>query len=466
GVPHTSLRWHYRSTHESLITFSNVSFYDGGLFTFPSTETDSHARGVQFEYVEDGVYEGKGVNLTEARRVADAVMRHARETPDLSLGVGTFSLRQQLAIQDELEARRRQDPSAEGFFAPKEEGGFFVKNLENIQGDERDVIFLSVTYGRGPDGKIRHHFGPINGENGWRRLNVLTTRARRHMRVFSSMRGDEINSAQTTSRGAKLLHEFLLYAEHGRLEVPMEAAAGSDDERLLEKDVHNELTRHGIRLQPRVGMAGYRIDFGVLDDAAPGRFLCGIECDGPAYRDAETVRDRDRLRHEVLEARGWTLLRVWSTDWFKDRPGQVDRLLRQIEEARQRAALIPAPSPMIEMEDVRAGLSLARDGASPSPTSENSSPQARLPFPQYPPASRYAGLPAESIPPEAYREMIVGVLRQAGSLERSELIKEVRALLGYKRTGSKLEKAIGSVIDDLLARGVLGEGSSGLRLRE
>src|SRR5690606_38259783 len=156
---------------ESLITFSNASFYDADLYTFPSVYTDAHARGLAFEYVPDGVYEGKGLNLGEARRVADAVVRHAKEHPKLTLGVGTFNLRQQIAILDELDVRRRQDPSLEPFFAAGRDEPFFVKNLENIQGDERDVIFLSVTYAKNRAGVLRHNFGPINGENGWRRLN-------------------------------------------------------------------------------------------------------------------------------------------------------------------------------------------------------------------------------------------------------------------------------------------------------
>jgi very-short-patch-repair endonuclease len=343
GLPMSRLKWHYRSAHESLITFSNVSFYDADLYTFPSVETGTDSAGVQFRFVDDGVYEGKGLNLAEARRVADEVVRFAKEQldrrergePAQSLGVGTFNLRQQLAIQDELEQRRRDDPSIEPFFDRGVPEPFFVKNLENIQGDERDTVFLSVTYAKGPDGKLRYNFGPLNGENGWRRLNVLTTRARRRMLVFSSMRGDEINAAATTSRGAQLLREFLRYAEHGRLDGTI-ASASAATESPFERDVLRELTLRGLTVVPQVGTAGYRIDLGVLDETTPGRFLCGIECDGVAYHSSETARDRDRLRQQVLEARGWTIHRVWSTDWFKDRRGQIDRLVALIEGDRRR----------------------------------------------------------------------------------------------------------------------------------
>jgi very-short-patch-repair endonuclease len=213
---------------------------------------------------------------------------------------------------------------------------FFVKNLENIQGDERDVIFISVTYAKGPDGKLRYNFGPLNRENGRRRLNVLITRARQCMRVFSSMKGDEINPVGVSSEGPRLLREFLLYAEKGRLDSSI-ASATADADSPFETDVLTELRRRGLNVVPQVGAAGYRIDLGILDDASPGRFLCGIECDGVAYHNSETARDRDRLRQQVLEARGWTIFRVWSTDWFKDRQGQIDRLMSLIGGARTRA---------------------------------------------------------------------------------------------------------------------------------
>ncbi|HYY98486.1 MAG TPA: DUF4011 domain-containing protein, partial [Pyrinomonadaceae bacterium] len=344
GAPTARLKWHYRSAHESLITFSNVSFYDTDLYTFPSVELGAHAAGPSFEYVPDGVYEGKGLNMAEARRVVDAVVRFAKEQlarkergeEELSLGVGTFNLRQQLAVQDELEVRRRQDPSVEPFFSRAKREPFFVKNLESIQGDERDVIFLSVTYAKAADGVLRYNFGPLNGENGWRRLNVLTTRARRQMRVFSSMKGDEINPVHAASQGPQLLRDFLLYAEHGRLNSTT-ASAAAQTESPFEREVYTELTRRGVNLQPQVGVAGYRIDLGVLDDVTSGRYLCGIECDGAAYHSSETARDRDRLRQQVLEARGWAIHRLWSTDWFKDRQGQIERLLDLIERDRRRA---------------------------------------------------------------------------------------------------------------------------------
>ena len=557
GAPSTRLRWHYRSLHEALIHFSNVSFYDADLYTFPSVETHSHGAGLSFEWVPEGVYEGKGLNQAEARRVVDAVVRHAKTCPELSLAVGTFNLRQQLAIQDELEARRREDPSLEPFFARGKKEPFFVKNLENIQGDERDVIFLSVTYGKDSNGVLRYNFGPLNGENGWRRLNVLTTRARRQMRVFASIKGDDINPVQATSLGPKLLRDFLLYAEYGRLDSAVVAAA-AQTESVFEREVYLELTRRGLRLQPQVGVGGYRIDFGVLDEEVAGRFVCGIECDGVTYHASETARDRDRLRQQVLEARGWTIHRLWSTDWFKDREGQIERLLELVAKTRdacrkaeaaaaeekQMAAAPPAPAeipPQPDLGEAAAPVASLPAMAEASPYTFAPAPRlhegedftaapaeqvwqavsevvaveaplhltdlavrvtarwgaervgprmmrhlrgvvetaAQQQFlelrgdfvhaagaPAIPPRTRAGtGIPAERIPPEEYREAVLLALR-AGPLDRKLLMNRVRALFGFSRTGATLDAAIGKTVDALLAEQVLGEGSTGICLRQ
>jgi very-short-patch-repair endonuclease len=557
GIPKSRLRWHYRSQHESLIAFSNVNFYDAELFTFPSADTDTRRRGLQFVHVEDGVYEGAGLNRAEARRVADAVVEHIRTTPRLSLGVGTFNLRQQIAIQDELEVRRRQDPSIEHFFAPRDEGGFFVKNLENIQGDDRDVILLSVTYAKGQDGRLRHNFGPINGENGWRRLNVLTTRARLRMRVFSSMRGDDINLAQTSAVGARYLREFLLFAERGQLAGALVDAVAATDSP-FEREIFQSLTRRGFRVVPQVGVAGYRVDLGVLDGELEGRFLCGIECDGAAYHNSETARDRDRLRQQVLEGLGWRIHRVWSTDWFKDPNGQIERLVAQIEESRQRARQAeteeaPVVDPPLGQAPPEHGAPVTDPGPAEPEATEASTSAIRADeyrFARLRPhstaggvlgatgadlvqavldvaeveaplhlddlASRIAaawgegrvgsriaeriqhavrmaerrgaiglrdgfvwngdetvtvrsraghGIPAERIAPEEYREAVLQVLRTRGVRTRKELTAEVRSLLGFMQTGSRLRACIDAAIGSLLHTGAVGEGSGGLAVR-
>lgn len=458
GVPMSRLRWHYRSAHESLITYSNVEFYDGDLYTFPSVERDTSTYGLQFEYVPDAIYEGKGLNLIEARRVADAVAEFARaqlariqngERPQ-SLGVGTFNMRQQLAIQDELEVRRRQDPSIDPFFDRGSEEPFFVKNLENIQGDERDVIFISVTYARAQDGKLRYNFGPLNGDNGWRRLNVLTTRARQRMRLFSSIRGDEINIAATQSRGARLLREFLGYAEKGTLES-LTATLTADTESPFEAAVLKELTNRGYRVVPQVGTAGYRIDLGVLDDAVPGRFVCGIECDGVAYHSSETARDRDRLRQQVLEARGWTIHRVWSTDWFKDRTGQVGRLVGLIEASRDHArnrhedaatkqqGLSPAIADSVPLDQ---GPLLSTLEAQPNAQLDASYKRPTIvPYTMTSNQGASASRDVLTVPVSVLVEAVVTVVRTESPIHESDVVTRVAGMF-QRRAGSRIQARI------------------------
>lgn len=445
GFARWRLKWHYRSRHESLITFSNRNFYEDELLTFPGPETNTHHCGVRFEWA-GGVYEGKGMNSIEARAVADAVCEHIRTTPHLSLGVGTFNIRQQTLILDELEKRRREDPSLEHFFANKGENQFFVKNLENIQGDDRDVIFISVTYGPDAAGHVRHNFGPINGPNGWRRLNVILTRAKQSLRLFTSMRGDQIDPTRSTSEGARLLREYLLFAERGVLEqAKIDLAA--EVESPFELSVYQELTQRGLRLIPQVGQSGYRIDFGVLDHETPGRFIAGIECDGAAYHSAATSRDRDRLRQEVLERLGWRIHRIWSTDWYHDREVQIARILSLIEQSREAAKRAankgakhqPAHAPMIEKTKAAPAQT---DGASPAP--------AQLPLPplyQLTPVQPI-GLPDQfhAATNSAVLQTLLRVVQLESPIHLAEVVRRVAAHWEIARAGSRIRERIEQVV--------------------
>jgi very-short-patch-repair endonuclease len=441
----SNLKWHYRSRHESLIAFSNIKFYDAELCTFPSADTDTRVRGLQFRFVPEGRYEGAGINRTEARIVAEAVIEHARKTPDLTLGVGTFNLRQQIAIGDELERLRRDNPELEQFFTRTGPDAFFVKNLENIQGDDRDVIFLSVTYAKSPDGKLRHHFGPINSANGWRRLNVLITRARLKMIVFSSMHGDEIDTNRPLAAGARFLREFLAFAETGLLADAPVAGRG-ETESPFEYEVLRELTLRGIRCVPQVGVAGYRIDLGVIDDDVPGRYVCGIECDGATYHSAETARDRDRLRGEVLAGLGWLIHRVWSTDWFKDREGQINRLLERIARSRETAKQSvqvpesdPPPAPAPEAVPVPAA-----DSAETSIPLTTPLDLGRLTASPYVFASLGSrgknGVLASH--PRAIQQAILEVVLTESPIHVEDIASRVATAFGDDRVGSKILRRI------------------------
>jgi very-short-patch-repair endonuclease len=379
------LRWHYRSRHASLIEFSNQKLYDGLLRIFPSPHTDCSEMGISFRFVENGIYHrGAGRhNPVEARTVAEAVIAHARDCPELTLGVGTLNLPQQQAIEDEVERLRRElnDPQIERYFAMHEEEPFFVKNLENIQGDERDVIYISVGYGRDPAGRFHASFGPLNSDGGWRRLNVLVTRARRRCIVYGSIRSDDINLGANAALGVVALKEYLYAAEHGS--IPVLAAPGGEHHSPFEADVGRLLTQHGWEVHAQVGAAGFAVDLGVVDPQRPGRYLLGIECDGATYHSSPTARDRDRLRQSVLEGLGWAIHRVWSTDWFNRREQTLKRLLRRLEQCIEEsrapdtvdAAKAPSDEPEV-MEESREG---AGSDVDEDPPAEANAPETDAP---------------------------------------------------------------------------------------
>jgi very-short-patch-repair endonuclease len=269
------------------------------------------------------------------------------------------------------------------------------------------------------------------------------------MRVFSSMKGDEISAAGTTSVGAKLLREFLLYAEHGRLESVM-ANVATDTESPFEHEVFIDLTLRGLTLVPQVGVAGYRIDFGVLDDLTPGQFLCGIECDGVAYHASETARDRDRLRQQVLEARGWTIYRVWSTDWFKDRQGQIERLLSLVEQSRRRAheearaereAQSRVTAERAAANDAEAVSTASRPAAVPDMVYER--PTA-APYHFTTGEGHYAGTELLDTPPSQLIKAVVAVVETEAPLHTSDLATRVAGMWS-SRVGTRIMARISEV---------------------
>jgi len=331
--PARRLSWHYRSEHESLINYSNHEFYDKDLILFPSPTGIRHGLGVRFHYIKNALYEARR-NKAEAEVVARAVVSHVRRYKDLSLGVGTFNLQQKELIEDRIERFRTVNPVLEEYILKQSANNtpFFIKNLENIQGDERDVIFISTTYG--PDSKskrVMQRFGPINSPNGWRRLNVIVTRAKKRVEVFSSMMSSDILVTSTSSRGVRALKGYLEYAERGGKITEVAQQTGKDPDSPFEEAVAHVLRQAGYTAVPQIGVAGYFIDIGVQHPSREGEFILGVECDGATYHSAMSARDRDRLRQDVLESRGWKIHRIWSTDWFNNRESEIHRLLQRIE---------------------------------------------------------------------------------------------------------------------------------------
>jgi len=329
------LRWHYRSQHESLIAFSNRNFYDNDLVIFPSPHAKAQEYGVKFSYVKGGRFVNQ-YNVEEARVVAKAVVKHALNNQNESLGIVAMSSKQQEQIERAVEEECKADDAvAESVEVLRNmEDGLFIKNLENVQGDERDVIFISCTYGPSEiGGRVYQRFGPINSDVGWRRLNVLFTRSKKRMHIFSSMRSEDILISDTSKRGVIALRNFLDYAEKGSMDgTPLHTGKAPDSD--FEVAVIEALHQAGFESEAQVGVAGFFIDIAVKDPVKPGRYLMGIECDGATYHSAKSARDRDRLRQEVLERLGWRIRRIWSTDWFSNPKGELEPIIRELHELK------------------------------------------------------------------------------------------------------------------------------------
>ncbi|RAZ88888.1 DNA helicase [Mesorhizobium hawassense] len=339
GIPVRDLRWHYRSRSESLIAFSNHHYYNNRLVTFPSPAVED--RAVSLRKVPDGIYDrGKSrTNKVEAMAVVrEAVSRMTQwlalpENGRPTLGVITFNAQQQSLILDLLDAARRDHPELEWFFGEDRTEPTIVKNLENVQGDERDVILFSITFYKDASGKPpAMDFGALNRDGGERRLNVAVTRARQELIVFSGFTADQIDPSRSKAIAIQHLKTFLDYAERGPSALPAQdvgSVGGFDSP--FEEAVAEQLGRRGWTVVPQVGISDFRIDLGIRHPDLAGAYLAGVECDGATYHRSATARDRDKVREQVLTGLGWTILRVWSTDWWFDAKACAERLHTSLE---------------------------------------------------------------------------------------------------------------------------------------
>jgi hypothetical protein len=328
------LRWHYRSRHEDLIAYSNYKFYDGKLITYPSSHSDGDDVGVGF-YNAHGMYRrgGGSDNPGEARKVAERVIEHFTNRPHLTLGVVTFSVAQADAVMDAIDEARVDRRDLDRYFDKEDRlNGFFVRSLESVQGDERDVIIFSIGYGPDEAGKITTNFGVLNKDRGWRRLNVGITRARQRVEVVASMLAGQI--PPSANENVEYLRSYLDYAAVGTstLAIPY-SSTGLEPDSPFEESVIRAIRDWGYVVEPQVGAAGFRVDIGVRHPAYPGMFAIGVECDGYQYHSAPAARDRDRLRDQILTGLGWTLHRIWGTAWYRNRTQEEVRLRQAIEAA-------------------------------------------------------------------------------------------------------------------------------------
>jgi transcription elongation GreA/GreB family factor/very-short-patch-repair endonuclease len=353
GLPSLSLQWHYRSQHESLIAFSNASFYDRHLLTFPGAIAHAPDLGVEL-YRVDGTYRGKphNDNPIEAAKVAERVLNYAeqstRQQQSLSVGVVTFSDAQEECVLAAIEDLRAHRPDLDRFFRADRLNGFFVKNLESVQGDERDVMIFSIGYAYDTMRRFALRMGPLSADGGERRLNVAVTRARRRVEVVTSVGPEDFRGEMKEGGGVWHLREYLAYVGRGGVLVEAPRSTGRSFDSELEESVARTLESWGYQVEPQVGMARYRVDLGVRRRDDPSRYLLGVECDGAMYHSARVARDRDRLRHLALTSLGWRLHRVWSPAWYRDRHGEEERLRAALPEAESEPPMI---SPRREPED-------------------------------------------------------------------------------------------------------------------
>ena len=452
GLPQRMLRWHYRSRHESLIAVSNTQFYENKLFIVPSPYTQEAGMGLQFRHVPEGFFEtGKGVNAVEAKQVALAIMEHARKYPEQSLGVATFSVSQRKVIQDELELLRRLNPDLEEFFNAHPSEPFFVKNLENVQGDERDVIMISVGYARNAQGYMAMRFGPLGAEGGERRLNVLISRAKRRCEVFASITDEDIDLERAKGKGVFAFKLFLQYARTGRISLAQRTEKEMDS--IFEEQVANALQNAGYQVHPQVGIAGFFIDIGIADPEMPGRYLLGIECDGRAYHSSRSARERDRLRQAVLEDHGWIIHRIWSTDWFQRPAEQLHRTLLAIESAKrelseraehtqQRTRAVPVDIITVDRGPVvEIGLVDADVVAATTEDYIEATPVGHLNYELH------------ETPLGILTEIVEQIIETESPVHFSEVITRIRTAWGLQRSGARIEAVVNRVINLVCNKG-------------
>ncbi|MGD9507786.1 MAG: DUF3320 domain-containing protein [Geminicoccaceae bacterium] len=488
NLPHRRLEWHYRSRHESLIAFSNHAYYDDGLVTFPSPVTSDTA--VRYVHVPQGVYERgtSRVNREEARTVTADVVRRLKQsdfaTDRRSLGIVTFNGEQQRLIENLLDQERRTNPDIERFFDPARwHEPVFVKNLENVQGDERDIILFSVAVGPDETGRVSATVSSLNRDGGHRRLNVAITRARHEMVVFATLRPEQIDLSRTNARGVRDFKHFLEYAERGpRAIAEAFAPTGLTTESPFEDAVKAALESRGWVVHPQVGVSAFRIDLGIVHPDAAGRYLAGVECDGAAYHRSATARDRDRLRELVLTDLGWNVCRVWSTDWWQDADTALERLDQRLRHDLEQSRLNRREeAPPKEPDPEPASTTVASDLEPPAAEAEaGDEPEigqrapAAGPIPEtvaelgassiddhpiYPVADPAdCGLPLE---PDRFhdplyrrtlRALASHVITIEGPIFQDVLVRRLARAHGFSRTGERIEAAVLKAVDSRFPR--------------
>jgi very-short-patch-repair endonuclease len=436
-LPNWLLEWHYRSEDERLITFSNSAIYSGRLITFPSARGQEAIRHVLVPH-DPALGGQEETSSREVEEVVSQVLRHAATRPEESLGVITMGIRHANRVQAALDRALVARPDLSSFFTLGREERFFIKNLETVQGDERDAIILSIGYGKTSNGDLPHRFGPLTQDAGYRRLNVAVTRAKRRMCVISSFSHHDVDLSRASGRGVELLKTYLEYAANGGSKLP--DAGGVNDVSLnpFEADVRDALEALGIRTLSQFGASRYRIDLVAMHPHEPGRPVLAIECDGAAYHSSATARERDRLRQEHLQRLGWRFYRIWSTDWFYSREEEAQRTFAAYVEAVQFADLIdknasPTPVAPVQLQSASEPVESLRPHAT-----------RRTPAPR---VSLYETI--EEYNDRELRLLADWILSDGELRTDEELIEEIFRELPFKRLGRRIRGRLSRIAREL-----------------
>ena len=438
------LQWHYRSRDSRLIAFSNEHLYEGILTTFPGTREEGPlAHHLVPHRTLTGVNRrSNNSHPDEVDKVIELVLEHARTRPKESLGVIAFGQYHADKIQEALDSRRSAllDRATETFFEGQGNEPFFIKNIERVQGDERDVIILSIGYHKNNDGRLLYRFGPLNSQGGERRLNVAISRARSQLHLVSSFSHLDMEPGRSNARGVELLRQYLEYVASGGKELGREGAIHPLNP--FELDVKVGLEERGIPLTPQYGVSGYRIDFALAHPERPGQFVLAVEADGDSYHSLPTVRDRDRLRQRVLEDKGWRFHRLSSTAWSRDRKAELDKI-----EAAWRQAIHDADNEeSTELVEQQAESSLVQTDDATAPPHQRTRPRPNI-------EQRKS---IEDYTDRELRELLHWIMSDTLLRTDDELKGEMTRELGFKRRGSRIDAALSRVI-----RGGRGRPSGG-----
>ncbi len=435
-----TLGWHYRSRDERLIAFANHHIYERSLTTFPGIVGEDCIEHIEVPFIPEQ-NSVSGSYSPEVERVVELVLQHAERRPAESLGVIALGMKHAERISDQLRMVRRDRPDLDAFFGETKHEPFFIKNLERVQGDERDAIILSVGYGRTEDGRMRYNFGPINQENGYRRLNVAVTRAKRRMTIVSCFSANDMDPDRLNSRGPRMLRDYIAYAASGGSDLGS-ANVEAPPMNSFELDIQHRLEARGLKLSPQYGASGYWIDFAVMHPDKPGRPVLAIEADGAQYHSRPATRDRDRLRQEHLERLGWRFHRIWSTDWFNDREGEADRAVAAYEQAVQAADAMPESSQATKVSTISVDQPVEREPISEPPPSPPKARRDNVPKPHIRP-----GTPITEYSHDELVALVRWIESDGRLRSQDELIAECVNALGFKRRGSRIVERLQAAIE-------------------